>query len=280
MILVTGAAGKTGLSVISAIAKKAHPVRALIHNDAQSVVREVGAKEIVVGDLQDDASLSNAVIGVEAIYLICPNVHPNEFEIAKSIIELAKKNGVKRIVYHSVMFPQIEAMPHHWQKLRVEELLIQSGLEFTILQPASYMQIILPYWDAIKGGEYRVPYSIESVFSPIDLEDVAEVACLVLTNRGHESAIYQLAGPEPLSSRQMAELISVSLGKTVIAHTLPIDVWTKNAKNRGMDSYAIETLSKMFSYYDQHGFAGSGLMLEHLLGRPATTFSKFLFHLK
>ena len=281
MILVTGAAGKTGLSVISAIAKKAHPVRALIHNDAQSVVREVGAKEIVVGDLQDDASLSNAVIGVEAIYLICPNVHPNEFEIAKSIIELAKKNGVKRIVYHSVMFPQIEAMPHHWQKLRVEETLVLSGLDFSILQPASYMQNLLPYWSKIiKEGVYRIPYSVNAAFSAVHLEDVAEAASRVLTEAGHSAAIYQLAGPEILNSAQMADLIGKHLGRQIKAEAQSIGEWEQEARDRKMGEYQREALHKMFIYYDAHGLVGNPGQLQQLLQRPPKRFSDFISSLK
>jgi len=280
VILVTGAAGKTGLAVLSTLGEKGVGVRAFIHTQEQEkLVRQAGAAEVIIGNLLDAKSLERVVKNIEAIYLICPNVHPKEFDICMSFIKAARDAGSKRIVYHSVLFPQIEAMPHHWQKMRVEEALIQSGLEFTILQPASYMQNILPYWDAIKGGEYRVPYSIESVFSPVDLGDVAEVASQVLTNKGHESATYQLAGTERLSSQQMAELMGAYLGKTVIAQFQPSDDWMETAKDRGMDAYAIEALSNMFSYYDRYGFSGSGLMLEHLLGRPATTFTQFLSRL-
>jgi hypothetical protein len=33
-----------------------------------------------------------------------------------------------RLVYHSVLHPQTEQMPHHWHKLRVEEMLLESRL--------------------------------------------------------------------------------------------------------------------------------------------------------
>ncbi len=277
MILVTGATGKTGLGVIRAAANKGFKIRAFVHNEEKaSFVRQVGITEAVFGNLLDPISLSKAIKGIEAIYLICPNVHPMESEMVRNLIEVAKTAHVNRVIYHSVLFPQIEAMPHHWNKMRAEELLIQSGLEFTILQPASYMQNVLPYWDAVKQGEYRAPYSVNSIFSPVDLEDVAEVACQVLMRPGHASAIYQLAGPERLSSKQMVEKISTVLGKSVSAHTQPLDEWISEANKRGMDGYAIMALSKMFSFYDQYGFATSGLILQDLLGHPSTTFSQFL----
>lgn len=278
MILVTGAAGKTGEAVLRALSAKGTATRGLIHRaDQVDLATQAGAREVVIGDLLDSEVLANALAGVEAIYLICPNVHPKEFEIGRSLIAASKADHVPRIVYHSVMFPQIEAMPHHWQKLRVEEELIQSGLPFSILQPASYMQSILPYWDAIRQrGEYLVPYSVDSVFSPVELTDVADVACRVLTESEHDGATYQLAGPQHLSSRQMAQLIGTSLGREIKASAQSIADWNISAAAQGMSTYSIGALTKMFRYYDKHGFAGSSIVLENLLGRPARLFSQLL----
>lgn len=282
MILVTGAAGKTGLLVIRALVRKGEPTHGLVHRGEQiQAAREAGAQEVTVGDMQDGAVLAKATRGIDAIYLICPNVHPREFEIGKAAIIAAQQAGVSRIVYHSVMYPQIEAMPHHWQKWRVEEALIQSGVAFTILQPASYMQNILPYWDQIsERGEYTVPYSVDSVFSPVDLEDVAEIAAEALTNREHEGATYQLAGPEYLSSAQMAEVVGKSISRKVLAYPQSLENWLRSASEKGMSTYAMDALSKMFTYYDQHGFAGSGTMLEKLIGRRPTSFDQFIARIK
>ena len=193
------------------------------------------------------------------------------------MIAAAKAEGVRRIVYHSVMYPQIEAMPHHWKKLKVEEKIIRSGLPYTILQPASYMQNILPYWDAIASrGEYAIPYSVDAKFSPVDLNDVAEVAWQVLTDSHHNGAVYQLAGPERLSSRQIAEVMGKSFGREVRPTKQNLVEWKALATSRRMASYSKKALVKMFEYYDQHGFAGSSIVLERLLGRRATTFSQFL----
>jgi uncharacterized protein YbjT (DUF2867 family) len=282
MILVTSAAGKTGLAVLNALGNSGHETRAFVHNEKQkSLTLKSGATEALVGELLDGETVKQAVKGIEVIYLICPNVHQREFEICANFIQAALKAGVTRLVYHSVMFPQIEAMPHHWQKLRVEEAIIRSGLEFTILQPASYMQNILAYWEVIfNQGTYEVPYSTDSVFSPVDLDDVAAVASLVVTDATHASAIYQLAGPELLSSRQIADKISTSLGKKIIAQTQPLEEWIKAANNRGLDQYSMDVLTKMFAYYDQFGFSGSSQTLDYLLGHPPTSFSQFLSKIK
>lgn len=277
MILVTGAAGKTGQAVTRTLARRGATVRALVHRQNQiDAAKLAGAGEVIVGDLLDEGVLQTALTGAQAVYLICPNVHPQEFEIGHIVITAAKASARPRIVYHSVMYPQIEAMPHHWQKLRVEEELIASGLDFTILQPASYMQNVAPYWQAIiDTGEYKVPYSVAAMFSPIDLNDVAEVAALALTDPAHTGAIYQLAGPETISSREIATALTSILGKEVRAAEQPLANWVQVARTRNLSPYAMNALSKMFAYYNKHGFSGSSVVLEKLLERRAKTFSQF-----
>ena len=276
MILVTGAAGKTGTAVIKALAAKNEQVRGLVRREEQAAeVTAVGAVEVVVGDMGDTAVYQQAAHGVRAIYHICPNMHPDEAAIGKTAIEAAKNNGVTQFVYHSVMHPQTEMMPHHWHKLRVEEIVMASDLNFTILQPAAYMQNILGSWQTIvEQGKYIVPYPVETKISIVDLADVAEVAACVLTEAGHEFAIYELAGPENLSQKEVAAILQTVLQQTILIEEISQDEWRKNAA--GLGEYQVETLLKMFTWYAEHGFAGNSNILAWLLGRPPTTFAEFV----
>jgi uncharacterized protein YbjT (DUF2867 family) len=282
MILVTGASGKTGLAVVKALSKRKLLVRAMVHKpEQQATLKAMGAADAVIADLEDAAAVRKALAGISACYLIVPNVHPREFQIGQQFVSLALAAGVERIVYHSVLFPQIEAMPHHWQKLRVEEMLAQTGLDFTILQPASYMQNILPYWEDIqKTGRYSVPYNVDKQFSPVDLADVAEAAARVLAERGHSGLVYQLCGPELLSSNDMALQISAAIRKTVRAEEQPLAEWEAAMRANGMRGYSLETLSKMFDYYNHHGFAASSTTLTHLLGQSPNSFADFLHRIQ
>lgn len=270
MILVTGANGKTGRAVLAVLQTKGAATRALVRGEQAPPTSEVQR-----GDMTNPATIHTALAGIDALYFIAPNVHPHEFELGTAWIAAAKAAGVRRFVYHSVLYPQIEAMPHHWQKLRVEEVLIQSGLDFTILQPASYMQNLLPYLPAMRErGEYRVPYSVQAIFSPIDLADVAAAAACVLLEHGHNGAQYALAGPQHLSSAQMAEQASQHLGQPVAAVQQPLADW--QAANLHLPAYPRDTLSAMFAYYDRHGFATSSFTLESLLDRAPISFMEFL----
>ncbi len=168
-------------------------------------------------------------------------------------------------------------MPHHWQKLRVEEQLFESGLCYTILQPTAYMQNVLAHWDQIMGqGVYPVPYAVETRLGMVDLEDVAEAAAIVLTELGHAGAVYELAGAEVLSQTEVATILGQQLGRPVRAETVPLETWERRARESGLGDYQVETLVKMFRYYERYGFWGNPRVLSWLLGRSPTTFAAFI----
>jgi len=237
----------------------------------------LGVQEVVSGDLRDPAAVGQATRGVRAVYHICPNMHPDEAAIGQIVIAAARSAGVQHFVYHSVLHPQVEAMPHHWQKMRVEEQLFESGLSCTILQPAAYMQNVLAQWNSIvRDGVYPVPYRIETRLGMVDLDDVAETAAVVLTEAGHAGATYELAGAEALSQVEVASVLAGCLGRPVRAETVPLETWEQRARASGLGSYQIETLIEMFRYYEQHGFWGNPRVLHMLLGRAPATFAGFL----
>lgn len=278
MILVTGASGKTGLAVIHALGARGTDVRALVRREEQvSIVASARVRDTIVGDMRDARVLETAVRGMAGVYHICPNMNPDEVRIGRTMLAAARSASVAHFVYHSVLHPQTETMPHHWNKLVVEAAVFESGLPYTILQPASYMQNVLGVWEAIfERGVYPVPYAVGTRLSMVDLEDVGEVAARVLTDAGHEGAIYELAGPEILTPREVAGFLSRALGRPVKAEEVSLDEWVAQAKARGMDDYQIETLVEMFGYYNNYGLFGNPNVLAYLLGRSPQSFQGFV----
>ena len=278
MILVTGAAGKTGRAVVRALGALGTSVRALVYRPTQvPVLMSLGVQDVVAGDMRTQAVLDRAVEGVQSVYHICPNMSPDEFALGQMITQAARTAGVTHFVYHSVLHPQTEAMPHHWQKLRVEEHIFETGLPYTILQPAAYMQNVLAGWGAIvEHGVYRVPYALDTRLGMVDLEDVAAVAAMVLTESGHLGAVYELSGAEALTQIEVAAELSRGLGRPVQAELISLDEWERGVRAAGLGNYQVETLIKMFHYYEQYGLWGNPNALTWLLGRQPMTFSAFV----
>jgi hypothetical protein len=79
-----------------------------------------------------------------------------------------------------------------------------------------------------------------------------------------------------LTQTQVAEILSKHLKRPVRAERVTIEAWTRQAQASGMGEYQIETLVRMFHYYDRHGFWGNPRTLSHLLGRTPTKFEAFI----
>lgn len=277
MILVTGAAGKTGRAIIRALAAQGKTVRALVRRRVEGL----GVEEMVIGDMRFYETFERAMARVQAVYFICPNMSQHEVQMGRLALKAARSAGVERFVYHSVLHPQTEAMPHHWKKLRVEELLFESGLPFTILQPTAYMQNLLAHWPRILNeGVYPVPYGAETRLSLVDLEDVAQVAATVLTQPNHVRATYELAGTHPMSQTAIASILSKELGRAVQVEEISPEKWSQEARRQGLGDYQVETLVKMFRYYDRFGLEGNPHVLSWLLGRIPTSLTEFILRVE
>jgi len=275
MILITGAGGKTGRALIRVLARVEGVCAFVHHEEHVSVMKSLGADKVIVGDLRDQSVVGSAMESARAVYHLCPNMSPDEILIGNLVIGEAQKSGVEHFVYHSVLHPQTEKMTHHWQKLRVEEMICESGLPFTILQPAPYIQNLLAGWRSIiEDGILRVPYSVQANFSFVDLEDIAEAAKIVLTEPNHINATYELVGTEPLSYVDVAEIVGRVLVKKVRAEKEEMSDW--KLRSGLMSEYAVESLVKMFTYYDRWGLTGNLNILRWLLKREPASMELYL----
>lgn len=277
MILVTGASGITGLAVIRKLTAAGVAVRALAR-DARGAARlaAAGASEVIEGGFESD-TLRRACRSAEAVYHICPNVHPDEIGIGTATVAAARAASVRHFVFHSVIQPQIRAMPHHWAKLEVEGLVIASGLPYTILQPTVYMQNLRFQWpDILARGEYAQPYSAFCRLTLVDLDDVADAAARVLLSDDWRNTTLELAGTAPLDRHEMAAVIERVLERPVRATRLDLQSWRQTAA-RTLGAEAVDRLEAMFRWYDGHGLpAGSPRVLALVLGREPTAFETFV----
>lgn len=276
-VLVTGAGGRTGQAIVPALLRAGHTVRFLTRQvrEGGPLARTAGM-ETAVGDLGSDADVARAMSGVDAVYHIPPNMNPDEIPFGKRVVEAAAKARVRHFVYHSVLRPQLRALTHHWNKLFVEEAVIESGLPFTILQPSSYMQNVLIDWKGIvDNGVHTLGFSVAVKLSLVDLDDVAAVAAKVLGNAEHFGAIYELCGPESISGEDKAKALAIALGKPVRAAQESIADFKRKASAAGVPAHVVETRAAMFEHYSHTGLIGNANVLELLLGRKPTSFLDF-----
>jgi uncharacterized protein YbjT (DUF2867 family) len=280
MILITGANGQTGRAIIKALLSRGERIRAFVHTTEQiQEIKSLGEMEVATGDMMDQEAIDKAFIGVSAVYHICSAVNPDEVQIGETVIKAARLAKVEHFVYHSVLHSVLQDMPHHQKKLMVEELLVNSGIPYTIIQPAVFMQNILESWKLLnEKGIFRQKFftTSETRMCMVDLEDLAEAASIILTRPGHTGATYELCGPENLSLSDMIAAMGQHLGREIKVETPQDEMFAAQLKKLGVGDYQVNTLIKMFQHYNEHGFIGNPNVLTWILGRKPNDFSSFI----
>ncbi len=275
-VLMVGATGGNAGLVVPELKKRGVTVRALVRDENKAdAAHHAGADESVVGDLLDPASLRAAAEGVNGVFHINPAFAPDEAAMGVAMVEAAKDAGVRKFVFSSVYHPSISKMINHAAKQPVEEALYESDLDFTILQPAMFMQNLEGAWSAVlESGKLTMPYSKRAKVSYVDYRDVAEVAALATTGDELSYGTFELSAPGMVDRVAMAEMASEALGRTVEADELSPQDW---ASASGMPEGPFrDGLVRMMTHYDEHGFpGGNALVLRAVLGREPRTLEQY-----
>ena len=156
-----GAAGNYAGLVVPELTKRGVRVHALVRNEQQAqTARRRGAAETVMGNLHNPDSLRTAAEGMNGVFHINPAFAPDEDGMGVAMVEAAKAAGVRKFVFSSVYHPSIAKMRNHAAKQPVEEALYGSGMVFTVLQPAMFMQNLAGAWPMIaQQGRLAMPFS-------------------------------------------------------------------------------------------------------------------------
>ena len=276
MILITSAGGKTGKAMIEAFARSGEDVRAMMRRtDRDDELTALGAAEIFHGDLSNPADIARAAEGCRAIYYICPNMIATERDIGDNVIAAAKAANVDRLVFHSVLHTQVQALQHHWNRLFVEEAIIESGVSYSILQVGSYYQNMLPGWSKmLESGVHAMAYEVDAPMSLVDLDDVSEAAIKVVNDPACANGIFEICGPV-ITLTEKAKILTRILDTPIEARKLPAEQAVEHAAHMGVTEFGQDCMRRMFAHYDIHGLVGSPRVLGWILGRSPTDFEAF-----
>ncbi len=277
MILVIGASGAVGKPTIRALVAKGAAVRALSSSeDSVQALKTMGIADVVIGDLRRGADLAGAMAGVATVYFVMPRFQEDEAVAGMAVVDAARTAGVGHFVYCSVFNPQVRTLDHHARKLDVEEHLIGSGLPFTILRPAMFMQNLNMEWRQVsEDGVYPRPYSPEQTMAAIDTDDLGAPAAAVMRDPAWHGGCYDLCG-DKLTHSQMAEILSTVMGQPVRAEKSSLEAWQAAARARGATDYFVNAYAKMCAHYDGHGLAGgNSMVLRSILGRAPNDYRAF-----
>ncbi len=277
LILSVGADGRFAGLVVPELIRRGARVRGLVHKaENADKARANGVAEVAVADLHDRRSLDAALQGVDRVFYLAPVFQRDEAELGKGFVQAAKRAGVRRFVFSSVIHPVLSALQNHIDKGPVEDAVLNSGMEYTFLHPSIFFQNYTAAWPAVvKTGVFAEPYSDVRPMSRVDYRDVAGVAAIALTEDRLLNGTFELCAEGDLDRHGMAALMGEVLGRKIEVTTPSFDEWAEKA-NVPHASDQMAELKAMYDWYDAHSLLGNALTLRAILGGEPRTLRAFI----
>ncbi|OAH10885.1 NAD(P)H-binding protein [Streptomyces jeddahensis] len=268
MILVTGATGTIGREVVRQL--PADCAVRVMARDPSRVERTGHRTELVAGDYTDPRSLDRALRGVSRAFVLTNRVGGDD---DARFVRAARAAGVRHLVKVSaaaVADVGADDLITRWHRTN-EDLLLSSGMQWTVLRPRSFMSNTLSWATSI--GSERVVRGLygTSANACVDPRDVAAAAVCALTEDGHEGRIYTLTGPEPISAVEQTAQLGRLLGSPLRFEELSLDRARALLRERHPAAVAEALLASA-----ERQRAGAKAHVENtvlrLTGRPARSF--------
>ncbi|MFP4163821.1 MAG: NmrA/HSCARG family protein, partial [Chitinispirillaceae bacterium] len=228
-ILVTGATGHQGGTVVRHLLKDGWKVRALTRHPEHPQAKELGSigAQVVQGDLDIPLSLQEPLQGCYGVFSVQqPWEHGPDDEIKQGIalVDAAKGANVKHFVYSSMAGAEKSpGVPHMDSKSRVEEYLRNSGLDYTIFRPVWFMEDLFSRKDSIYNGKLRLPLKFEVPLQVIAVDDIGKFVTMAFENpENWAKKELDIAGDE-LTGAEMAQILGDFIGRRVSYEEEPLE---------------------------------------------------------
>jgi uncharacterized protein YbjT (DUF2867 family) len=273
MILVTGATGNVGGPLAGLLYDGGHPVRAAVSSPASAARLPRPEMPWAVLDFDDPQTYPAALEGVDRLFLMRP---PHISDIDRSIkplIECAVRSGVRHIVFLSLLGAEKNKVVPH---ATVEKLLLAGPVPCTMLRAGFFMQNMSTTHrrDVVEYDDVFVPAG-KGKTAFVDTRDLAAVAALTLTEKGHENKAYPLTGNESIDYDEVAAILSDVLGRPINYSDPSLLRFARRMRGRGA---AWPYIGVMAGIYTTTRFGMAAQIhpeLQALLGRPPITFRQF-----
>ena len=218
-LIVTGASGHLGRLVADALLERVDPAEVVLVTRHPRSLRDLADRGASVrhGDFDDRGSLAEAFAGGDRALLISTLAVGRRTAQHRAAIEAASAAGVRHLVYTSFPNP----VPGHpvgpiaTEHGETEQVLKESGLDWTVLRNATYAELqVMPGAMAVAGGKLYTNAG-DGLLVPVSRQDCAAAAAAVLLSEGHAGMTYDITGPEALSQAQLAEVLAEVSGRRV-----------------------------------------------------------------
>ena len=257
-ILVLGSTGKTGKRVAERLQNLQIPIRPGSRNGNPSF------------NWDEPNNWNEVLTGVESAYITFqPDIAvPEAHEKIKLFTETARTNHVKKLVLLSGRGEK--------EAQACEQIIIQSGLEWTIIRASWFMQNFSEGFllDSILTNELILP-NTQSLEPFVDVDDIADVVVSVLTDSKHNHKIYEMTGPELISFRKATSTIATTLSKDIKYSEISMDEYVAALKSYQLPDDLIWLMQYLFTEVFDGRNESLSNDIESVLRRKPTNFKDY-----
>ena len=224
-VLIVGATGYIGSAVVTESVRQGYDVIAVtrsLKNDCQ-----FDGAEVVLADVTDPVAIAEAFnrkIDVVISCLACRSGLARDFDeidykTTLNVLNAAKENGTGKFILLSAICVRKPDLPLQLAKLKMEDALIRSGIDYTIVRPTAYFWVFDAQTRMIENGKpgYLIGTGDQACHNPIAKEDLAEFMVGCIGSSEHQNRIFIIGGPEvpdnTVTYRDSLMMIFESMGK-------------------------------------------------------------------
>lgn len=230
IILVIGGTGTLGRQIVKQALNEGYKVRCLVRDFRRgSFLKDWGA-ELVYGDLSIPSTIPLAFTGVSVIVDAATIRSTSSYtsEIIDwrgklSLIETAKLVGIKKFIYFSVVGAKDNsAIPLVGLKLKIEEELAKSGLNYTVFQCSGFFQGLISEYalPILENETIRIPNDSPAI-PYLDTQDAADAIVQTINNSAYDSKTVSLIGEKFWEPKEIIALCERLSGKTANISYIP-----------------------------------------------------------
>ncbi|MGJ5641087.1 SDR family oxidoreductase [Formosa sp. S-31] len=283
MILVTGSSGHLGAAVVNELLNRVEAKNIAVMARDVSKLSEFKALGVEVrqGDYNDLKSLILAFKDVDKLYFVSGSDIEKRNQQHINVVDAAKEAGVKHIIYTSFQ-RKTEAKDSVIgfianSHIDTEEYIKASGIPYTILKHALYMEVIPLFigQQVLESGVVYIPTEDGKV-NFTSRQDLAEGAAKILTTNGHENKYYEFGSDVAVSMEDIAQILSKLSGKNISFVSPTTQDFVKTLGEIGVPKPAIDITLGFSAGIAAGEFNAPTTTLKDLLGHELINIPTFL----
>ncbi|MDP2248371.1 MAG: SDR family oxidoreductase [Nitrosomonadales bacterium] len=272
MIIVTGATGQLGRLVIASLLEKVpkSQIIAVVRNVEKAKDLAALGIQIRQADYNQPDKWDAALQGADKLLLVSSSEIGQRVQQHKTVIDAAKRAGVKLLAYTSVLHADKSALGLAGEHRDTEAAIRDSGIPFVILRNGWYTEnYAMGVNTALSlGAVYGC--AGDGRISSAARADYAEAAAVVLTSENQAGKVYELAGDTSYTLSEFAAEISRQSGKAINYVNLPEAEYKKALLNAGLPEVLAELLANSDTGVSKGALFDDGKQLSKLIGRPTS----------